>query len=36
MYQLNSLIEQEIEKDLVCSVGSNEKKALLVHGKVRD
>jgi len=32
---IKQLIEQEIERDLVCSVGSNEKKALLVHGKVK-
>ena len=32
---IKQLIEQEIENDLACSVSSNEKKALLVHGKVK-
>ena len=33
---LRMLIERDIESDLVCSIGTNEKNALLVHSKVKN
>ena len=33
---IQTVIETEMEKDLVCSISSNEKKALLVRGKVKN
>jgi len=33
---IRMLIERDIETDLICSIGTNEKNALLVHSKVKN